>query len=161
MPISAEFGMERKDQIALYFLGRVMVAQARERTVLPLNLQQQATYHSLHLPTPDIFPRVNTLLDEPNLPSLPLTINQMAQALNVPVRRVLPEAYNLTGYLGQIEGEDEVIASLSPNERRRFRRVDLVGSYYLPQVVWSRIRKASLLETLANRLTPIPKEVAA
>ncbi len=141
-------GLSSRDQTTLYILARTMIAQARGRTVLNLNPQQQETHQRLHLAEPDIFPRVDTLLIEPALPGIPLSVDRMAEALNVPQRAVLGEAYSLTRYIRTLEGTDEIIVSLSLNERRRFRRQDLVGSEYIPQVVRSRSAKAKLLEYL-------------
>lgn len=153
-----ESGPDRKDQIAFYLLARTMIAQARGRTVLPLNEQQQKTHKSLHFREPDIFPRVDELLAESNPPVCPLTVDQMAKAMDLSTQAVVGEAYFMAEYIRQLEGDSEIIASLSSNERRRFRRRDLVGSYYFPQVVRSRVRKAMILEFLAqNQPTAQPK----
>lgn len=156
-----EFGRERTDQVALYLMARTMAAQARGRTVLNLNTQQQETHRSLDFAEPDVFPRIDALLNEPKLSPALLSINQMAEALNVPTKAVLGEAYPLASYIRQSEGEDEVIASLSLNERRRFRRWDLVGSDYFPQVVRSRARRAKILEyLLENQPHTVQSEAA-
>lgn len=157
-----ESGRERRDQVVLYLLARTLVTQAQGRTILNLNTQQQETYKSLHVTEPDIFPRIDALLIEPNLSPAPLSVDQMAAVLKVSsTKAVLGEAYSLAGYLRQSEGEDEVMASLSLNERRRFRRRDLVGSDYVPQVVRSKARKAKVLEYLLENQPQLAQPEAA